>query len=388
MTGPRPLLPSWRSADVLIAVAVGLVTVLIDTLGPDFRSTDAVVVDLVLAAPLVFRRRAPALAAAAIAAFCLVQWSTGVLASGDVAVLVMLYSIGAWDRRRWLLVAAIVVAEIGVVLAVARWAPPSHAWVSALMVTGTVTASWVLGVYVRTRRAYLTSMIERAETAERDRDLQATIAVDAERARMAREMHDIIAHSLSVMITLNDAAAAVAESTDVRRTVTRASDVGRQALGEMQRMLGVLRRDDPPALQPQPGSAQLAELVATVRSAGLGVELSVTGTLGDLAPGPQLVVYRIVQESLTNVLKHGRNVRRVTVGITHRDDLVTVRVHNDGDRVLTDPTARAGHGLAGMRERAALYQGRFTAAPGADGGWLVVAELVVAGASSEPAVAR
>ncbi len=104
------------------------------------------------------------------------------------------------------------VAEVGVVMAVARWAPPSHAWLSGLMVTGTVTASWVLGVYVRTRRAYLASMIERAETAERDRDPQATIAVDAERARMAREMHDIIAHSLSVMITLNDAAAAVAES--------------------------------------------------------------------------------------------------------------------------------------------------------------------------------
>ncbi len=127
--------------------------------------------------------------------------------------------------------------------------------------------------------------------------------------------------------------------------------------------------------------------MAIVRSAGLAVELSVTGELGGLAPGAQLVVYRIVQESLTNVLKHGRNVARVTVGITHRDDRVAVRVHNDGDRVLAARRPAAGHGLAGMRERAGLYRRPVGGRPrGADGGWLVVAELVVAGASA--AVAR
>jgi signal transduction histidine kinase len=248
------------------------------------------------------------------------------------------------------------------------------------MVTGTVSASWVLGVYVRTRRAYLASMIERAETAERDRDTQARIAVDAERARMAREMHDIIAHSLSVMITLNDAAAAVATSGEVRSTVTQASEVGRQALNEMQRLLGVLRSEIAPALQPQPDAAQLSDLAAIVRSAGLAVELAVTGDLTRLAPSAQLAVYRIVQESLTNVLKHAHNAARVTVDIVHRNDRVSVRVANDGDHVVANDAVAPGHGLAGMRERAGLYGGRLEAGPVAGGGWVVDAELAISDA--------
>jgi signal transduction histidine kinase len=375
----RPLL-----ADVGIAGATALLTVLVDVLGPDHRSTGAVFWDVALAAPLVLRRRMPAVAASLIGAVCLAQWATGTLASGDAAVLVMLFSLGAWEVRRWLLGVAVLVAEVGVILAVTRWAPPSHEWLSALMMTGTVTASWVLGVYVRTRRAYLTSMIDRVETAERERDTRAGIAVDAERARMAREMHDIIAHSLSVMITLNDAAAAVATTDAVRDTVGQASEVGRQALAEMQRMLGVLRSDSPPELAPQPGVAQLSDLVAIVRSAGLSVELSVTGELADLAPTAQLAVYRIVQESLTNVLKHAHNVSRVTVQITNRAGHVIVHVRNDGDVPAGSATVSAGHGLAGMRERAGLYDGRFEAGVAPGGGWLVRADLHV----PDAAVAR
>ncbi|WP_375502109.1 sensor histidine kinase [uncultured Jatrophihabitans sp.] len=367
----RPLL-----VDAGIAGVTALLTVLVDVLGPDYRTTGAAFWDVALAAPLVLRRRMPAVAASLIGAICLAQWAVGTLASGDAAVLVMLFSLGAWEVRRWLLGVAVLVAEIGVVLAVTRWAPPSHAWLSALMITGTVTAAWVLGVYVRTRRAYLASMIERAETAERERDTRASIAVGAERARMAREMHDIIAHSLSVMITLNDAAAAVATTDTVRDTVGQASEVGRQALAEMQRMLGVLR-SGPPELAPQPGIAQLSDLVAIVRSAGLSVELSVTGELTDLAPTAQLAVYRIAQESLTNVLKHAHNVSRVTVQITNRAGHVTVHVRNDGDEPAAPATTPVGHGLAGMRERAGLYDGRFEAGCAPGGGWLVRADLHV-----------
>ena len=367
----RPLL-----VDVGIAAATALLTVLVDVLGPDHRTTGALFWDVALAAPLVLRRRMPAVAASLIGAICLTQWAAGTLASGDASVLVMLFALGAWEARRWLLAASVVVAEVGVVLAVTRWAPPSHAWLSALMITGTVTAAWVLGVYVRTRRAYLTSMIERAETAERERDTRASIAVDAERARMAREMHDIIAHSLSVMITLNDAAAAVATTDTVRDTVGQASEVGRQALTEMQRMLGVLR-SGPPELAPQPGVAQLSDLVAIVRSAGLSVELSVTGELVNLAPTAQLAVYRIVQESLTNVLKHAYNVSRVTVQIENRRGHVTVHVRNDGDAPVDSASLSSGHGLAGMRERAGLYDGRFEAGSAPGGGWFVQADLHV-----------
>jgi signal transduction histidine kinase len=289
----------------------------------------------------------------------------------------MLYSLGAWEARRWILTTAVIIAQIGVIMAVSRWAPAEHGWLSALMATGTVSGSWILGIYVRTRRAYLASMIERAETAERDRDTQARVAVEAERARMAREMHDIIAHSLSVMITLNDAAAAVTTSDDVRGTVTQASEVGRQALTEMQRMLGVLRSDAAPDMAPQPSTAQLSDLISIVRSAGLVVELSITGTLIGLAATAELAIYRIVQESLTNVLKHGRNVGRVTVDITRNHDRVAVRVHDDGDAVDPGGLPQSGHGLIGMRERAALYRGRLEAAPAPSGGWLVIADLKI-----------
>ena len=360
--------------DVGIAGATALTTVLIDAFGPDHRSTGALVWDVLLALPLILRRRMPAVAAGLIGAICLAQWTAGTIASGDVAVLVMLFSLGAWESRRSLLAVSVVVAEIGVVMAVTRWAPASHAWLSGLMVTGTVTAAWVLGVYVRTRRDYLSSMIERAETAERERDTRAALAVDAERARMAREMHDIIAHSLSVMITLNDAAAAVAPTDTVRDTVSQASEVGRQALGEMHRILGVLR-SGPPELAPQPSVAQLSDLVAIVRSAGLSVELSVTGELTSLAPTAQLAVYRIVQESLTNVLKHARNATRVTVQIVHRGNHVALDVRNDGDAVLRPPLDSAGHGLTGMRERVGLYSGLVDVGPAPGGGWTVRADL-------------
>jgi signal transduction histidine kinase len=377
MVRSRPSLPHLPPAavDVGIAAAVGFGALMFDLFGPDHRASGAAYWDVALALPLVFRRRAPALAAAAIGALCFVQWLTGILATGDAVALVMLYSLGAWEARRWVLTAAVIVAELGVIMAVTRWAPSSHGWLSALMATGTVSGSWILGIYVRTRRAYLASMIERAETAEQDRDSRAKVAVEAERARMAREMHDIITHSLSVMITLNDAAAAVTTSDDVRGTVTQASEVGRQALTEMQRMLGVLRSDAAPELTPQPGTAQLSDLISIVRSAGLVVELSITGTLTGLAATAELTIYRIVQESLTNVLKHGRNVGHVTVGIMRDKDRVTVRIHDDGDLVDRGGLSQSGHGLVGMRERAALYGGRLDAAPAPSGGWLVIADL-------------
>jgi signal transduction histidine kinase len=196
--------------DVVAAAAVAAGTALVDAFGS--LPGGAVGWDLLLAAPLVLRRQHPAWAAALIAAICLAQWLAGVRATGDVAFLLALYSLGAYERRRWILVSAVVIAEVGVIMAVTRWAPASNRLLPGLLSTGTVTAAWVAGIYVRMRRAYLVSALQRAETAERERDSRAQVAVAAERARMAREMHDVIAHSLSVMITLNDAATVVESS--------------------------------------------------------------------------------------------------------------------------------------------------------------------------------
>ena len=361
--------------DVATAAAVAAGTGLLDAFGSAPRG--AVGWDLLLAAPLVLRRRWPAWAAALIAAVCLAQWLAGVLATGDVAFLVALYSLGAYERRRWILASAVVVAEVGVIMAVARWAPASNRLLPGLLSTGTVTAAWMAGIYVRMRRAYLVSALQRAETAERERDSRAQVAVAAERARMAREMHDVIAHSLSVMITLNDAAAAVESPLQARDTITQASEVGRQALAEMHRMLGMLRDGEPAELAPSPGVDQLADLVSLVRSAGLSVELAVTGDLSTMLPTAQLALYRIVQESLTNVLKHGRNVRHVVVQVIRQGPRVELQIDDDGLPGGHVPSP-VGHGVSGMTERASLFGGHVDAGPRDGTGWRVTAQLDLA----------
>ncbi|HEY0937906.1 MAG TPA: histidine kinase [Trebonia sp.] len=363
----RPLV-----TDVAVTAAVAAGTALMDAFGA--RAGGAVVWDLLLAAPLVFRRRWAAWAAALIAVVCLAQWLANVLATGDAAFLAALYSLGAYERRRWILASAVVVAEVGVIMAVVRWGPAANRLLPGLLSTGTVTAAWMAGIYVRMRRAYLMSALQRAETAERERDSRAQVAVAAERARMAREMHDVIAHSLSVMITLNDAAAAVESSVLARDTITQASEVGRQALTEMHRMLGVLRNGEPADRTPSPGLDQLPDLVSLVRSAGLSVELAISGDLSVMPPTAQLALYRIVQESLTNVLKHGRNVQQVVVRVTRQGTWVRLQVDDDG-RPAAGVPGRAGHGVSGMAERASLFGGYADAGPRDGAGWRVTAQL-------------
>jgi signal transduction histidine kinase len=365
---PVPLL------DIALAAAVAAVSSVMDATEPHGHDVTALVVwDLALAAPLVLRRRRRALAAATVALVCLVQWLADYPTHGDLFVLITLYTLGVHERRRFVLVIAAGVAELGILLAVARWSPGGDPWLTATTYTGTAAASLLLGVYVRTRRDYLASVLDRAEAAERDQDLRATIAVDAERARIAREMHDLVSHSVSVMITLSDAAGAVDDPEAARRTVSQVAEIGRQTLSEMQRVLGLLREDRSPEFSPLPGIAQLPDLVAMIRAAGISTQLSVTGELHALSEVAQLAVYRLVQESLTNVLKHGRNVTAVTVRIRCDADHVTLRVHDDGEEAA-GPHDLRGHGIVGMQERVAVFDGRLFAGPAEGGGWAVVAE--------------
>jgi signal transduction histidine kinase len=260
-----------------------------------------------------------------------------------------------------------------------------------------MAASLLLGVSVRHWRNSLSTLTERAEQLERERDQQARLAVAAERTRIAREMHDVVAHSLSVMVTLSEGAALklAAEPERANRAMRQVSATGHQALGEMRRLLGVLRTEDAPEpRQPQPGLAQLDGLLDQVRATGLTAELAVTGTPVALPPGAELTVYRIVQEALTNTLKHAAGPTRVSVAIARRPDAVTVDVHDDGAcRSAGTPGhglaghGLAGHGLAGMRERAAVYDGAVSAGPDpAGGGWRIHARLPLAAtAVGEPA---
>ncbi|MDH6131876.1 signal transduction histidine kinase [Kitasatospora sp. MAA4] len=341
-----------------------------------------------LVLPLTFRRRAPYAVFGVTAGVAFVQWLTSAGMPADIAVLLALYTVAAHCPRRRTLV-AYGIAELGVVLAVTRWLPhnaydsPLESWCkAAFMLSGATTAAAVLGLNVRARRAQLVALRERARELELQRDQQAALAVAEERSRIAREMHDIVTHNLSVMVALADGAAYANPHAPDRATAAmrQSAETGRQALTDMRRFLGVLRADEPDALRhPQPGLGQLEALTAQVRAAGLPTELRLDGEVGGISPGAQLTVYRLVQESLTNTLKHTAPGARAVVMVRCSADAVQVEVRDDGRAVPGGSSAggpaHVGHGLAGMRDRAAAYGGELSAGPLPGGGWRVAVTL-------------
>jgi signal transduction histidine kinase len=353
----------------------------------DQRLGVLVLFSALLVVPLSLRRRFPLTTFAFAAVVALAQWLAGVQLAADLTLLIYLYTVASRYPMRVAVVAA-GVAEVGVLISAVRW-PMTRPWAGTfLLLSGPAVAALMLGANVRHRRNALRAVTQRAAQLERERDQQATIAAAAERTRIAREMHDVVAHSLSVMVTLSDGAVRkqAAEPQRAGQAMRQVSATGRQALGEMRRLLGVLHIEQAPDdRHPQPGVAQLDELLEQVRSTGLTVGLAVTGGPGEMPPGAELTVYRIVQEALTNTLKHAASPRRVSVAITHGPGFVTVEVHDDGALPAGRPSA--GHGLPGMRERAAVYAGQVSAGPDPSGGWRVRAHLALpieAAASGSP----
>ena len=220
------------------------------------------------------------------------------------------------------------------------------------------------------------SRSELARALERDRAEGERQAVAEERARIARELHDVVAHSISLM-TVQAGAERLAIGAERPQTVEALSQIevtGRQALSEMRRLLGMLRDPEEAVdLAPLPGLAQLPALAERVTRAGLPVELTVEGDPGTVSPGVDISAYRIVQEALTNALKHAQ-ARRAGVRVVYGSDRVEIEVSDDGAGAGSAPNG-AGHGLSGMRERAALYGGHFEAGPAAGGGWTLRASL-------------
>jgi signal transduction histidine kinase len=236
--------------------------------------------------------------------------------------------------------------------------------------------AWLLGAYMRTRRLYVAGLHERAERAEREREERAEAAVASERARIARELHDIVAHSMSVIVVQAEAADEMLDrdSPDrARGPVWKIQETGRAALTDMRRMLGVLREaGSRPTLVPQPGIANLELLFAKVRESGLPVELRVDGEPEPLAPGIDLSAYRIVQEALTNALKYA-GPAQARVVVRYAPGALELEVSDDGAGPVND--ADGGHGLVGMRERVSLFGGELEAGPAPGGGYLVRARL-------------
>jgi signal transduction histidine kinase len=348
--------------------------------GPRWLST---LLPLLLALPLLWRRTRPLLAVTLVVTGVVLQaLATGNSAEGIeivVAVAVAAYSVAAYSERPQALIGLAVLAAGYTIYALedrnVQSGRTGELWAAAFFGVG-ILAAWLVGSFVRHSR-------ERAllEAAAAARERAAQDAVAEERARLARELHDIVSHNLSVVVLQAGGARAQGDHAPAG-TLEKIERSSREALVEMRRLLGVLREQPNEAsLAPQPGISQLEELARTMRAAGLPVELSIDGDHHDLPPALDLSAYRIVQEALTNTLKHA-GAARARVQIRRLPDSLTIEVVDDGAGTTKRlDHSDVGHGLVGMRERVALFGGELQAAPRPEGGFAVYARLPVATAS-------
>ncbi len=247
---------------------------------------------------------------------------------------------------------------------------------NALAPIAWITGFWAVGAIIRGRRVRTAELELLTRELARSRDLQAQAAVALERGRIARELHDVVAHNVSMMVVQAGAADRVLEGDqpDVRHALRAISNTGRETIDQMRLLLGVLRREDDPALGPQPGLRDLPALVRNVSRTDVHVDLHVEGSPVPLPPGVDLSAYRIVQEALTNVHKHARPAT-AAVTVRYGADGVEVEVRDDGRARV--PDGGSGNGLIGMRERVAMLGGQLDAGPGAAGGFTVRARLPI-----------
>ncbi|CAM5642546.1 two-component sensor histidine kinase [Streptomyces spiroverticillatus] len=306
----------------------------------------------------------------------------------NFAMFIIVYTVAA-NGARWASRLALGGSLLAATISQLRWpvdkgdavAPIAY----AVFLTIPFLLAWVLGDSLRTRRAYFAQLEERASRLEREREAQAKVAVAAERARIARELHDVVAHNVSVMIVQADGAAYVMDSSpdQAKQALETISTTGRQALAEMRRLLGVLRSGEAPEsgeYVPQPDVQQIEDLIEQVRTAGLTVDFRVEGTARPLPSGVELTAYRIVQEALTNTRKHGGPDAGASVRLVYFDDGLGLLVEDDGrgaaHELYEDGGADGqGHGLIGMRERVGMVGGTLDAGPRPGGGFRISALL-------------
>ncbi len=334
-----------------------------------------------LCLPLLLSHRMPRFAFAGVAAVALLQWFVSGPQYADVAVLIALYWV-CLESDVSSILAALLVTEAGAIMLAVRWEREEFKyWVA---VTGLTVAAAAVALTIRQRRQLLVSLREKAARLERERDQQAELGAAAERARIAREMHDIVSHNLTVMIALADGARYGLQGSpeQAQAAIERVAATGRQALMEMRRLLGVLRDETvPQPLEPQPTLARLDELVARVDAAGIPVSVELDGNLQGLAPGVQLAVFRVAQEALTNTLKHAARPTEAHLALRCQRGQVDLEVTNTGHEA-TMPIGVDGRGLLGMRERANVYGGELDVGPTDDGGWRVHLRLQADGADA------
>ncbi|MEU3355894.1 sensor histidine kinase [Streptomyces sp. NPDC037389] len=345
-----------------------------------------IVVALALSTVIALRRRWPEKMLLLAAATGVAQVAFDVSPDvSDFAMLVIIYTVSSGNTR-WASRFALVGGVLASPIAAVRWPTPhselGSTLLGAVFVSVPFVLAWVLGDSMRTRRAYWAQLEERATRLEKEREQQAKMAVTAERARIARELHDVVAHNVSVMVVQADGAAYVLDASpdQAKQALETISSTGRKALTEMRRLLGVLRTEEGgesgETYVPQPDVEQIGELVEQVRGAGLPVDFTVEGAPRPLPSGVELTAYRIVQEALTNTRKHGGPDVGASVRLTYFDDGLGLLVEDDGrgaqHELYEDGGADGmGHGLIGMRERVGMVGGTLDAGPRQGGGFRI-----------------
>ncbi|MFD4530011.1 sensor histidine kinase [Streptomyces sp. NPDC058470] len=349
----------------------------------------ALPIAVVLCLTVALRRRIPEKMLLLVAAMGAVQLAVDVeVMAADFAMLVIIYTVAA-DGARWASRFALTGGLAAGTISQIRWPQSDTSALGIVLIavfqTVPFALAWVLGDSIRTRRAYLAQLEERAARLEKEREAQSKVAVAAERARIARELHDVVAHNVSVMVVQADGAAYVMDTApdQARKALETISGTGRQALAEMRRLLGVLRtgeHQESGEYVPQPDVEQLDDLIAQCRTSGLPVDFKVEGTPRPLPSGVELTAYRIVQEALTNTRKHGGPNTGASVRLVYFDDGLGLLVEDDGKGAPHELYEEGGadgqgHGLIGMRERVGMVGGTLDAGPRPGGGFRISALL-------------
>lgn len=377
-----------RTADILITLiyaipeAVARIVTYVDGSLPPAFNTLELLLGAVTAVALYKRRTAPVTAVViSLAVSALFIWNATGMA--PIALVIALYSIAVHHsvRAAWigLGTTAVVLTVSGIVTAGLITDPGNDDVVSTLVIG---LFAVLIGINIGNRKRYISALVDRAGQLARERDQQAQLAAASERSRIAREMHDIVAHSLSVMIRLADGAEAMVEKDPEASlaAIRNVGSTGRASLAEMRRLLGVLRDEENEIAErtPQPTLEELPQLVESYQAAGLPATLTVTG-VPPTGQGAQITIYRAVQEALTNALRYARQPTRVDVLLECVGAAVTVTVTDDGAPGVAAASEGSGRGLIGMAERAALYGGNVTSGRLSGGGWRVRMTLPEAG---------
>src|SRR5262245_21562398 len=372
----------WLDVLIVAAAVIGAIEIATNPNSPDAPTLPiaiSIVLDSALTLALLLRRRYPFGAPAGVfVAAAAMSFVDGRLVTytftGFLTALLACFLLGLLDdRRQALLGLAIVEAAIPIV----NWNDPDRSGGDFIFTPLLFAAVWLLGFGLGRKLEQARDAEERAARVELQREAEARAAVAEERARIARELHDVVGHSVSVMTVQASGVRRLLrpDQEREREALLVVEQAGREALAEMRRLVGVLRRpEEAPALAPQPSLQHLERLVEQAREAGLPVEVQVDGDATELPAGVDLTAYRLVQEALTNTMKHA-NATRAEVVVRYRDDAVELQVTDNGDGSSDGTAESGGHGLVGMRERVTVYGGELEAGPVPEGGYRLRATL-------------